>query len=86
MGQQILVATTNDGKIGATQFQIADIGRPLTAVGQTCDRGNFVGFYADGGFIQNLESGETTWFSREDGLYYMDLWYKSEELGFQRPG
>ena len=48
MGQQKLRAQTNEGREGTVLYQIAEISRPLTAVSQTCDNGNWVVYTPQG--------------------------------------
>ena len=42
MGQQRLKVQTNEGRDSKVVYQIAEVSRPLTAVSQTCDSGNWV--------------------------------------------
>ena len=94
MGQQRLNVVTNEGRPGKVLYQVAEVSRPFTAVSQTCDRGNIVVHFQDGGFIHNMTSGERTQFGRtKGGIYELDLWVRAEEvdghgepLGFARPG
>ena len=80
MGQQTMRATTSEGKRAKLTYQTAEVSRPLTAVGSTCDKGNFVGFYSDFGFIENLSTGDITYFPREEGIYNLELWFREEEI------
>ena len=49
VGQQTLNVVTNEGYETQTVYQIAEVTRPLTAVGTTCVKGNFVVFGPHGG-------------------------------------
>ena len=42
LGQNTLNMVTNEGVETQTVYQIAEVTRPLAAVGTTCDKGNFV--------------------------------------------
>ena len=42
MGQQKLRVQTNEGREAMVLYQVAEVSRPLTAVSQTCDNGNWV--------------------------------------------
>ena len=68
MGQQKMKVQTNEGRDAMVVYQIAEMSRPLTAVSQTCDNGNWVVFTPEGGFIWNLKSGGKTSFER-NGVY-----------------
>ena len=77
LGQQTLNVMTNEGQKATTVYQIAEVTRPLTAVGATCDKGNFVVYGPGGGCIYNLTTGNQTNFSRRGGIYELDLWMKT---------
>ena len=47
-GQQSIHITTNEGREGLTRVQIGDVNRPLMAVSQMCDAGNYVLFTSEG--------------------------------------
>ena len=79
MGQKVLNVQTNEGKNTTVVYQVAEVSRPLTSVGATCDRGNWVVYNSQGGFILNCQTGERTSFERTtSGIYELDLWMKSE--------
>ena len=93
MGQQKMKVQTNEGRDAMVLYQIAEVSRPLTAVSQTCDNGNWVVYTPEGGFIWNLKTGGKTNFERRGGIYELDLWVKDADLnggspstGFHRPG
>ena len=80
-GQQVLSVVTNEGHEAQALYQIAEVTRPLTAVGSTCDRGNVVIYGLHGGCILNLESGVQTDFARRGGIYELDLWMRTTPSG-----
>ena len=89
MGQQKLKVQTNEGRDSKVVYQIAEVSRPLTAVSQTCDNGNWVVYTPQGGFILSCLTGGRTYFDRRGDIYELDLWVKEEDLqtaGFPRPG
>ena len=59
-------------------YQIAEVNRPLTSVSSTFDKGNYVVYTPEGGFILNIQTGEQTSFERRDGIYEVDLWIRDE--------
>ena len=74
-------------------YQIADVSRPLTSVSSTCDKGNWVVYTPQGGFIMNCHTGERTSFERKGGIYELDLWIRDTDMrggndssGFPRQG
>jgi hypothetical protein len=95
LGEQILDIVTSTGAETQVKYQSADVSRPLNAVSEICDagglRGQHVIFGRTGGAIINLDTGRTTPFPREGGIYTLDFWVKpasDEKLasGFTRPG
>ena len=79
MGQKALNAWTSEGKDVNVLYQIAEVSRPLTSVSATCDKGNVVVYHSQGGYIQNCESGDCTYFERKGGIYELDLWMRDED-------
>ena len=93
LGQQTLNVVTNEENVFQTVYQIAEVTRPLTAVGTTCDKGNLVVYGPSGGCIYNQETGVQTNFTRRGGIYELDLWLKNDQQnnvgqsqGFPWPG
>jgi len=87
LGEQHLQMVTDDGKEGTVCYQIAEVVRPLNAVSEICDaggeQGQLVIFGKKGGYIYNLETGATTTFDREDGIYTFEFWVKPEGFTWQ---
>ena len=79
MGQKALNAWTSEGKDVNVLYQIVEVSRPLTSVSATCDKGNVVVYHSQGGYIQNFESGDCTYFERKGGIYELDLWMRDED-------
>ena len=72
LGQKTLETVSEDGSTQLSQtFQIADISRPLTSVGELADAGNLVVFGRKGGFIVNPDTGGRLNFQREHGVYLL---------------
>ena len=93
LGEQILDVETTDGRSGKVKYQVADVSRPLNSVSEICDAGGVYGqhviFGRNGGAIINLEIGRQTPFTREDGIYILELWVKPNNMemaGFARQG
>lgn len=79
IGQQVLNVVTNEGYETQALYQIAEVTRPLTAVGSTCDRRNVVIYGPHGGCILNLETRIQTDFSRRGGIYELDQWMRTDK-------
>ncbi len=60
-------------------YHIAEVTRPLSAGGSTCDRGNVVIYGPDGGCVLHLESGIQTDFTGRGGIYELDLWMRTDQ-------
>ena len=67
-GSRRFKVQTNEGRDAMVLYQTAEVSRPLTAVSQTCDNGNWVVYTPEGGFIWNLKTGGKTNFERR-GAY-----------------
>ena len=80
MCQKVLKIQTNEGRNTTVLYQIAEVSRPLTSVSATCDRGNWVVYTPQGGFIMKCQTGERTSFERKGGIYELDLWIKDEDM------
>ena len=75
LGQKTLETVSEDGSTQLSQtFQIADISRPLTSVGELADAGNLVVFGRKGGFIVNPDTGRRLNFQRGHGVYLLKTW------------
>ena len=81
IGQKVLSVVTNEGHQAKAVYQIAEVTRPLTATGQTCDRGNIVVYGPYGGCIINRDTGLQTDFERRGGIYELDLWIQTASSG-----
>ena len=77
LGQQVLEVTTNEGREKKALYQVAEVTRPLTSVGSTCDQNNFVIYGPRGGCIYSLVNVSQTLFDRRGGIYELDLWLRS---------
>ena len=69
MGQKVLKVQTNEGLDTRVLYQNAEVSRPLTSVSSTCDKGNWVVYTPQGGFILNCLTGGRTSFDRQGGIY-----------------
>ena len=79
MDQQRLKVKTNEGKYSKALYQIAEVGRPVTAVSGTCDARDWVIYHSEGGFIYNLNTGGRTYFERIGWIYELNLWLKPDD-------
>ena len=88
VGEKPVCGVSEEWDEVGTVYQLIDgVDRPLDSVSSICDGGNWVAFGRNGGFIQNLETGKTTFFPREDDVYVRSMWIKDEAgTGFTRPG
>ena len=90
LGQKTLETVSEDGSTQLSQtFQIADISRPLTSVGELADAGNLVVFGRKGGFIVNPDTRRRLNFQREHGVYLLKTWSQEPASGtsvFSRQG
>ena len=74
LGEKRLNVVTEDGDEMTQTFQVADVTRPLSSVGEITDKGNIVVFGRSGGYIWNPQSRTTLPFQREQGVYQLQTW------------
>jgi len=74
LGEKTVEMMTNAGKGVVGTWQMAEVTRPLNSVRKICQKGNRVIFEEDGGWIQNLYTGDWTEFGTEGDIYTLDLW------------
>ena len=79
LGQQRLEVMTEDGAHMHQTFQMADVTRPLSSVGEIADQGNLVVFGRYGGYIWNPETATGLPFSREQGVYLLQTWVQEPD-------
>ena len=93
LGEQTLPVVTSEGYEFDSNYQSADVSRPLNSISQICDGGGKDGqlvlFSKWGGTILNLESWRKTQFDRSGGIYTLGMWAKppgSTAPSFPGPG
>ena len=89
LGQKTVEGYSDDGMAITQTFQIAEISRPLTSVGELADSGNVIVFGRKGGFVLNPTSGKRLDFPREQGVYQLQTWVQepvTETSSFTRQG
>ena len=90
LGQKSISVVTESGDQAVIKTQIAQVAKPLTSVGETCDRGNLVVFSAHGGAILNLHTKGVIPFQRRNRNYELDYYIKHDQgssaMDFHRQG
>ena len=91
LGQQRIMACSEEGDEMEVLFQIADVSKPLVSVSAICERGNRVIFGKSGGVVKNIYTGAEIPFYRRNGIYILSMWLadcdpveNAGEAGFQR--
>ena len=86
LGQTHVPIALDNGARTLATFQVADLSRPLLSVSMVCEMGSSVIFGANGGYILNLATGDSTQFVKKDGIYVFDMWVPPlSETPFGRP-
>ena len=78
LGQKIFEAVSEHVSALSLTFQIADISRPLTSVGELADAGSVVVFGRKRGCVPKVDSGKRLDFKREQGCICFALGSRSE--------
>ena len=90
LGEKPMDFIATDGKGAHQVYQMAQISKPLTSVGEICDKRNRVVFGSSGGFIYNLDTHRVIPFHRKNKLYAMNQWVRLKknptDEPFHRPG
>ena len=84
LGEQRILACTEEGEATEVLFQIADISKPLVSVSAICERGNRVLFGRAGGVVINIKSGKQIPFYKENGVYVLYMWMQDADASFRR--
>ena len=72
-GEKTLNVFTYENVPSQVTYQLADINKPLTAVGDVCDKDRLVIFCKNGGFIQNKEGNLTKFDRTKWNLCFKDV-------------
>lgn len=84
LGEQRILACTEEGEDMEILFQIADISKPLVSISSICERGNRVLFGRAGGVVINNMSGRQIPFYKENGVYVLSMWMQDADADFGR--
>ena len=84
LGEQRILACTEEGEDMEILFQIADISKPLVSISSICERGNRVLFGRAGGVVINNKSGKQIPFYKENGVYVLSMWMQDADADFGR--
>jgi hypothetical protein len=84
LGEQRILACTEEGEDTEILFQIADISKPLVSVSAICERGNRVLFGRAGGVVINIKTGSQIPFYKENGVYVLSMWMQDADADFGR--
>ena len=78
-GQKVVPVVTEEGRNRKVTWQLAEVQKPLTAVGKICDNDAICVFGKRGGFIRSTSNGEMTKFNRTNGIYVLKMWMRSQK-------
>ena len=80
LGEKRLNVVTEDGDEMTQTFQVVDVTRPLSSVGEIADKGNIVVFGRNGGYIWNPKTQATLPFQRDQGVYQLQTWVQEPDV------
>ena len=69
--------------------QVCEVNKPLLSVRRVIEAGNRVVFESDGGYIEDVASGERMYMREKDGMFLLKLWVRKqsgEAQGYRRQG
>ena len=76
LGEKSFVAVSEEGSLRSMRVQVCDVNKALLSVRRVTQAGNRVVFEEDGGWIEDVASGERMWMKQKDGMYLLKLWVK----------
>ena len=82
MGAKDVKSVTNNGEQLNVKFQVTKVDRPLLAVSKIVEAGHHVVFTNKGGSIVHGSTGRKTAFTKNNGVYILDVWVPA----FNGPG
>jgi hypothetical protein len=74
LGEKPVRSLTSEGGKLNVKFQVTQVDRPLISVSDIASQGHSVLFGKDGGVIVHGATGARTRFTKERGVYLLDLW------------
>ena len=73
-GEKRVVVRTSEGHERGTNWQVADVRRPLMSVGRMTQAGNRVSLSQEDPHILNVKTGQITKLRKEGNVFVVDLW------------
>ena len=70
-GEKRVNIITQEGSKCTMRMQVTDINKSLMSVSRICDTGHRVICTSEGGYIEHIETGQTTKFERRGGVYVL---------------
>ena len=90
--RRCLMMTVGSSTAKKIVFQVADVHKPLLSISRCADMGFLCHLGKDGGYLEDIVTGETIPLVRRENLYVMKAWVKRDpgqvpdpEAPFQRP-
>ena len=74
LGEKRFVGYSEGGQSREITAQVCDVNKPLLSVSKIVNAGNRVVFEGDGGYIEDLHSGERIWMRLQGGMYNIKMW------------
>ena len=82
LGEKRFEAVNDAGVIRGMTAQVCDVSRALLSVKKAVQSGNRVVFEPEGGYIEDLSTGERLKLQEQGGMYVLKMWARRP---FQRP-
>jgi len=86
LGEKNFVAVGENGSMRHMRLQVCDVNKSLLSVRRVTQAGNRVVLEADGGYIEDLVTGEVLELKMKEGMYMLKMWVRrggqAPEQGF----
>ena len=79
MGEKRFIAVSESGGVRAMTAQVCDVNKPLLSVRKVVQAGNRVIFEPEGGYIEDVASGERLNMKLQGGMYVLKMWARKPD-------
>ena len=79
LGEKSFIAVSESGTLRKMRVQVCDVNKAFLSVRRVTQAGNRVIFEENGGWIEDIHTGERMWMQEKDGQYLLKLWAKKGE-------
>ena len=83
--RRCLLMTLGSASAKKIVFQVADVHKPLLSISRCADMGFYTFLGKDGGYMEDMMTGEQIPLQRQDNLYTLRAWIRRDPDGASKP-